>query len=111
MEALSEREIAELVDACGKRVCTTEQHHGCPYGDDGCIDCADRLQADYDKSIKRLLAVNDENRSLQRKLDEALKCIPHTSEDARTVPLPAEAESSTLAPAFFLPKSNRMIRF
>ena len=100
MEALSEREIVELVDACGKRVCTDEQHFGCPYwfkpvpGDET-VGCVDRLQADYDKIIKRLLAVNDENHSLQRKLDEALKCIPHTSEDARTVPLPTEAESST----------------
>ena len=80
MNALTEREIVELVDACGKRVCTTEQHHGCPYGDEGCTDCADRLQADYDKTIKRLLATGDENRAMQRKLDEALKYIPHSCE-------------------------------
>lgn len=80
MDKLTEREIVELMDACGKRVCTTEQHHGCQYGDAGCLDCAERLQADYDKAIKRLLATDDENRALQRRLDEALKYIPHSCE-------------------------------
>ena len=77
---LPPRETVELVRACEKRVCSTQEHFGCIYGDDGCIDCVERLQADYDKTIKRLLATDDENRALQRRLDEALKYIPHSCE-------------------------------
>lgn len=59
MNMLTEREIINLVDACGKRVCTTDQHHDCPYGDDGCTDCVDRLEADYQEAIQKLLALRD----------------------------------------------------
>lgn len=59
MSKLSEREIVALVNACGKRVCTTEEHHGCPYGDEGCTDCVERLEADYDAAIERMLALVD----------------------------------------------------
>ena len=51
MSKLSEREIVALVNACGKRVCTTEEHHGCPYGDEGCTDCVERLEAAYDATF------------------------------------------------------------
>lgn len=56
---MNEREIIELADACGRRVCSTEHHHGCPYGDKGLTDCVERLEQDYEASVKRLLALLD----------------------------------------------------
>ena len=56
---VNEREIIELADACGRRVCSTEHHHGCPYGDKGLTDCVERLEQDYEASVKRLLALLD----------------------------------------------------
>mgnify|MGYP000410583243 CR=1 FL=1 len=55
MKPMTEREIIELAKACGLRVCSTEEHHGCPYGDEGVIDCVERLEKDYDAAIQRLL--------------------------------------------------------
>lgn len=60
MTGLTEREIVELVEACGLRTCSTEHHHGCPYGDEGMMDCVERLERDYDAAIQRLLALRDE---------------------------------------------------
>lgn len=56
---MNEREIIELADACGRRACNTEHHHGCPYGDKGLMDCVERLEQDYEASVKRLLALLD----------------------------------------------------
>jgi hypothetical protein len=32
--------------------CTPEQHYGCPYGDDGVIDCVDRLKQDLRAAVE-----------------------------------------------------------
>ena len=56
---LTEREIVDLANKCATRVCTTDNHHGCPYGDDGIIDCVERLASDYDATIDRLLDMAD----------------------------------------------------
>lgn len=56
---MNEREIVELADACGRRACTTEQHHGCPYGDKGLMDCVERLEQDYEAAVERLLELRD----------------------------------------------------
>lgn len=53
MTGLTEWEIVELVEACGLRTCSTEHHHGCPYGDEGMIDCCshgERNEATYEVS-------------------------------------------------------------
>lgn len=59
MNNLTEREIVDLASKCATRVCTTENHHGCPYGDDGIMDCVERLASDYDATIDRLLDMAD----------------------------------------------------
>lgn len=50
MEKLKPAEILKAVHTCGASFCTTD-HHECPYGDDGCIDCVDRLEADFEALI------------------------------------------------------------
>ena len=59
MNNMTEREIVDLASKCATRVCTTDNHHGCPYGDDGIIDCVERLASDYDATIDRLLDMAD----------------------------------------------------
>lgn len=49
----------ELVDACGKRVCTSEEHWNCPYGNEGMTDCAVLLEAAYEDTIEKLLALKE----------------------------------------------------
>lgn len=39
------RQTVELMDACGKRVCSSEEHWGCQYGNEGMTDCAVLLAA------------------------------------------------------------------
>lgn len=56
---MTDREIVELVNQCGKRVCSTDEHFGCPFGDEGMVDCAERLGAAYDDAIERLLELSD----------------------------------------------------
>lgn len=58
---MNEREIIELAEACGRRVCDSEHHHGCPYGDESMVDCVERLERDYDAAIQRLLTLADAN--------------------------------------------------
>lgn len=53
------REIVELVDACGKRVCTSAEHWNCPYGNEGMTDCAVLLEAAYEDTIEKLLALKE----------------------------------------------------
>lgn len=50
MEKLKPAEILKAVHTCGASFCATD-HHECPYGDDGCIDCVDRLEADFEALI------------------------------------------------------------
>lgn len=50
------RQTVELMDACGKRVCSSEEHWGCPYGNEGMTDCAVLLEAAYEDTIEKLLA-------------------------------------------------------
>ena len=59
MNNLTEREIVDLASKCATRVCTTDNHHGCPYGDDGIMDCVERLASDYEATIDRLLDMAD----------------------------------------------------
>ena len=56
---MTDREIVELVNQCGKRVCSTDEHHGCPFGDEGMVDCVERLEAAYDETIRKLLELSD----------------------------------------------------
>ena len=49
------RATVELVDACGKRVCSGEEHWDCPYGNEGMTDCAVLLEAAYEDTIENLL--------------------------------------------------------
>ena len=49
------RQTVELMDACGKRVCSSEEHWGCPYGNEGMTDCAVLLEAAYEDTIEKLL--------------------------------------------------------
>ena len=53
------REIVELVDACGKRVCSSEEHWDCPYGNEGMTDCVERLEAHYEDTIRKLLELKE----------------------------------------------------
>ena len=50
MEELKPAEILKAVQTCGASFCTAD-HHECLYGDDGCIDCVDRLEADFEALI------------------------------------------------------------
>ena len=59
---LTDREIVELTRACGKRVCSTDEHFGCPFGDEGMVDCVERLGAAYDDTVDRLLELSDAKR-------------------------------------------------
>lgn len=59
MNNLTEREIVDLTRKCATRVCTTDNHHGCPYGDDGITDCVERLASDYEATVDRLLDMAD----------------------------------------------------
>ncbi len=49
------RATVELVEACGKRVCSSEEHWDCPYGNESMTDCVDRLEAAYEDTIENLL--------------------------------------------------------
>ena len=53
------RQTVELVDACGKRVCTSAEHWNCPYGNEGMTDCAVLLEAAYEDTIEKLLALKE----------------------------------------------------
>lgn len=53
------RKTVELMDACGKRVCSSEEHWGCPYGNEGMTDCAVLLEAAYEDTIEKLLALKE----------------------------------------------------
>lgn len=53
------RQTVELVDACGKRVCTSAEHWNCPYGNEGMTDCVERLEADYEDTIEKLLTLKE----------------------------------------------------
>lgn len=55
MKPLTEREIITLAKQCGMRACTSEEHHDCPYGDEGMEDCMERLEADCEAAIERAL--------------------------------------------------------
>lgn len=57
MKPLTEREVIVLAKQCAMRVCSTEEHHGCPYGDEGMVDCVERLEKDYEEAIDRLLLI------------------------------------------------------
>lgn len=57
MKPLTEREVIVLARQCAMRVCSTEEHHGCPYGDEGMVDCVERLEKDYEEAIDRLLLI------------------------------------------------------
>ena len=59
MKNLTEREIVDLTRKCATRVCTTDNHHGCPYGDESIIDCVERLASDYEATVDRLLDMAD----------------------------------------------------
>ena len=52
MKPLTEREVIVLARQCGMRACNTEEHHGCPYGDESMVDCVERLEADCEAAIK-----------------------------------------------------------
>lgn len=49
------REIVELANECGRRVCDEARHFACPFGDESMEDCALRLEAKYDETIGLLL--------------------------------------------------------
>ena len=49
------REIVELANECGRRVCDEVGHFACPFGDESMEDCALRLEAKYDETIGLLL--------------------------------------------------------
>lgn len=53
------RQTVELMDACGKRVCSSEEHWDCPYGNEGMTDCAVLLEAAYEDTIEKLLALKE----------------------------------------------------
>lgn len=53
------RQTVELMDACGKRVCNSEEHWGCPYGNEGMTDCAVLLEAAYEDTVEKLLALKE----------------------------------------------------
>lgn len=53
------RQTVELVDACGKRVCTSAEHWNCPYGNEGMTDCVERLEAAYEDTIEKLLTLKE----------------------------------------------------
>lgn len=53
------RQTVELMDACGKRVCSSEEHWGCPYGNEGMTDCVVLLEAAYEDTIEKLLALKE----------------------------------------------------
>ena len=53
------RQTVELMDACGKRVCSSEEHWDCPYGNAGMTDCTERLEAHYEDTIEKLLALKE----------------------------------------------------
>lgn len=60
MKAIKDaRQTVELMDACGKRVCSSEEHWGCPYGNEGMTDCAVLLEAAYEDTIEKLLALKE----------------------------------------------------
>ena len=58
------RATVELVEACGKRVCSSEEHWNCPYGNEGMIDCAVLLEAAYEDTIEEdcVIICNEEGR-------------------------------------------------
>lgn len=53
------RQTVELVDACGKRACSSEEHWSCPYGNAGMTDCVERLEAAYEDTIEKLLTLKE----------------------------------------------------
>lgn len=56
---LTDRGLHQLAERCGRRVCTTGEHHDCPYGDEGLTDCVDRLEKDHEDMVLRLLERDD----------------------------------------------------
>lgn len=60
---MTEREVIVLAKQCGMRVCSTEEHHGCPYGDESMVDCVERLEADYEAAIDRMLELAEAKRN------------------------------------------------
>lgn len=53
------RQTVELVDACGKRACTSAEHWNCPYGNKNMEDCVERLEAAYEDTIEKLLELKE----------------------------------------------------
>lgn len=53
------RQTVELVDACGKRACTSAEHWNCPYGNKNMEDCVERLEAAYEDTVEKLLALKE----------------------------------------------------
>lgn len=53
------RQTVELVDACGKRACTSAEHWDCTYGNKNMMDCVERLEADYEDTIEKLLTLKE----------------------------------------------------
>ena len=34
--------------------CSTKNHWGCPYGDESLVDCAERLEADFEELLDKI---------------------------------------------------------
>lgn len=68
------REIVELAQTCGRRICTSEYHWNCPFGNESMIDCVVRPEAAYDAAVEQALQDSEE---LHRFKPEAEKYIPH----------------------------------
>jgi hypothetical protein len=72
------RKTVELTDACGKRVCSSEEHWNCPYGNENSEDCVDRLQEAYEDTVENLLQLTEaliSGRAEDQDLVNALRCI------------------------------------
>lgn len=47
--------VIKALQICTRaRECSSEDHHGCPYGDDNIIDCVDMLAADLREMVVEL---------------------------------------------------------
>lgn len=66
---MTDREIVELVNQCGKRVCSTDEHHSCPFGNEGMVDCVERLEAAYDETIRNLLNIAEEREWIREEIE------------------------------------------
>nr|DAQ35632.1 MAG TPA: hypothetical protein [Caudoviricetes sp.] len=51
MKKLKPSEILKCMDFCGNALTCTTENHACVYGDEGCIDCVERLEADIQTLI------------------------------------------------------------